>query len=240
MGISLRQAAIIAGLGYLLSPVSYAEFTLYPKLVIAGHIEQTAANVAAHPGTFATMMLFYFVTALEDILIAWALYVLLASVNRALSLLMAWFQLVYAGIYIVGIFNLFTVYRLFTTPSYESTFGHAQLLAQADLLIHTFRYTWQTSLIIFGIHLCLLGYLMFRLKYVVKVIPMILGVLLAIDGLAWIVTELQPYLYPSVNVDGLFPAFFGELIFMLWLLIGGWWLPHRASGGETTEHFVDR
>jgi hypothetical protein len=30
-GISLRTAAVIAGFGYLLSPVSYAEFTLMPK-----------------------------------------------------------------------------------------------------------------------------------------------------------------------------------------------------------------
>lgn len=43
-----------------------------------------------------------------------------------------------------------------------------------------------------------------------------------IDGLGWITTELQPYLYPNINVDGLFVTFFGELIFMLWLQIFGW------------------
>ncbi|MFZ0032310.1 MAG: hypothetical protein WAK84_10600 [Candidatus Cybelea sp.] len=46
-GLTLRQAALIAGFGYLLDPVSYAEFTLYPKLVIPGHIEQTVANIGA-------------------------------------------------------------------------------------------------------------------------------------------------------------------------------------------------
>lgn len=223
--ISLRQAALIAGFGYLLSPVSYAEFTLYPKLVIPGHIEQTAANIAAHPMMFAAMILCYFITALEDIVIAWALYVLLAPVNRSLSLLTAWFRLIYAAIYIVAIFNLFTVYYLLTTPRYETTFGHVQLLAQADLLIHTFRYYWGTSLIIFGIHLCLLGYLIFRSSY----IPKIIGILLAIDGVAWIVNELQPYLLPNVMMDWLFFIFFSELIFMLWLLIGGWRLPNNST-----------
>jgi hypothetical protein len=29
----LRQAALIAGFGYLLSPLSYAELSIYPKLV---------------------------------------------------------------------------------------------------------------------------------------------------------------------------------------------------------------
>jgi hypothetical protein len=42
VGLTLRQATLIAGFGYLLDPVSYAQLTLYPKLVIPGHIEQTA------------------------------------------------------------------------------------------------------------------------------------------------------------------------------------------------------
>jgi hypothetical protein len=33
-GLTLRQAALIAGFGYLLGPVTYAEFSIYPKLVI--------------------------------------------------------------------------------------------------------------------------------------------------------------------------------------------------------------
>jgi hypothetical protein len=38
----LRQAALIAGFSYLLMPVSFAEFYIYPKLVIRGNIDQTA------------------------------------------------------------------------------------------------------------------------------------------------------------------------------------------------------
>ena len=34
-GITLRQAALVAGFAYLLNPVSYAEFSIYPKLVAA-------------------------------------------------------------------------------------------------------------------------------------------------------------------------------------------------------------
>jgi hypothetical protein len=40
-GLTLRQAALIAGFGYLLGPVTYAEFSIYPRLVVAGNIEQT-------------------------------------------------------------------------------------------------------------------------------------------------------------------------------------------------------
>ncbi|HXY50250.1 MAG TPA: DUF4386 family protein [Terriglobales bacterium] len=43
------------------------------------------------------------------------------------------------------------------------------------------------SLVIFGIHLVLLGCLIFRSTY----IPKILGILLAIDGLGWVITRLR-------------------------------------------------
>jgi hypothetical protein len=52
-GLTLRQAALIAGFGYLLSPVTYAEFSIYPELVISGNIEQTVQNIATHSGLFA-------------------------------------------------------------------------------------------------------------------------------------------------------------------------------------------
>ena len=69
-GIPLRRAALIAGLGYLLNPVPYAEFVLYPKLVIPGNIEQTAGNIALHGAAFVAMASCYLVALLEDIIIA--------------------------------------------------------------------------------------------------------------------------------------------------------------------------
>jgi hypothetical protein len=80
------------------------------------------------------------------------------------------------------------------------------------------------SLILFSVHLVLLGYLIYRLGY----IPKIIGVLLAIDGLAWAINILQPYLYPHAQLGFLFPIFFFEWIFMLWLLIAGWKLKEPA------------
>jgi Domain of unknown function (DUF4386) len=224
-GITLRQAALIAGFGYLLSPVSYAEFTLYPRLVIPGNIDQTVQNIAAHGATFVTIILCYLITFLEDVVIAWALYVLLAPVNRALSLLTAWFRLIYAAVAIFGLLNLVTVYRLLNTPEYRRVFGVGPLHAQIDLLLHSFRYDWSVSLIIFAIHLVLLGYLIYRSGY----IPKIIGALLVIDGLGWLIDCLQPYLYPNANLDYIFITFFGELIFMLWLLIFGWRIKQPAA-----------
>ena len=58
-GISLRAAALIAGLAYLLSPVTYAEFTIMPKLVVAGNASQTVQNISAHSSLFAAAIICY-------------------------------------------------------------------------------------------------------------------------------------------------------------------------------------
>jgi hypothetical protein len=160
-GLTLRQAALIAGFAYLLMPVAFAEFSLWPKLVIPGHIEQTVQNITAHGGLFVAAILCYLITLIEDVVIAWALYVLLVPVNRSLSLLTAWFRLVYTVIALFAVLNLVTVFRILNTPDYMTNFGSQQLHAQVRLLLNSFRYDWNMGLVLFGIHLVLLGYLIY-------------------------------------------------------------------------------
>lgn len=217
-GLSLRQAAVVAGIAYLLMPVTFAEFYVFPKLLVPGDIGQTVQNISAHGTLFFVAILCHFITLILDVVIAWALYVLLAPVNRVLSLLTAWFRLVYAVMAFDGLRNLVAVWRLVTTPDYLKAFGDQQFHAQVQFLLNSFRQGFSLSLVIFGIHLALLGYLIFQSGY----IPKILGILLAIDGLGWIVYCLRPYLYPDAPL-GFIPIFgFAELIFPLWLVIRGW------------------
>ncbi len=216
-GLTLRQAALIAGIGYLM-PVAFAEFSLWPKLVIPGNIEQTVQNITAHGGLFVAAILCYLITLIEDVVIAWALYVLLVPVNRSLSLLTAWFRLVYTVIALFGLLNLVTVFRILNTPDYMTTFGSQQLHAQVRLLLNSFRYDWNMGLVLFGIHLVLLGYLIYRSGY----IPWVVGILLVLDGLGTIIGMLQPYLYPNAHLGFIFSFSFVELLLPAWLLLRGW------------------
>jgi len=227
---TLRQAALIAGLGYILMPVSFAEFYIFPKLVIRGNIEQTAHNIVADGRLFVVAILCYLITLILDVVIAWALYILLAPVNRSVSLLTAWFRLVYTVIALVGLLNLTTVYRMLNNPDYASAFEPRQLHAQVMLLLNSYRYDWSVSLIIFGIHLGLLGYLIWRSGY----IPKVIGVLLVVDGLGWVVQPLRPYLFPNsplglILVRSFTTISFSELILPLWLLIRGWKIQEPES-----------
>jgi hypothetical protein len=224
-GLTLRQAALIAAIAYLLMPVTYAEFSIMPKLVVAGNIGQTVQNIAAHPRLLGAAILCYLITFIEDVIIAWALYILLAPVNRPVSLLTAWFRLVYTVVAFAGWLNLVGVHRLVTTPDYLTLFGAGPLHAQVQFLLNSFRYDWSISLGIFGVHLALLGYLIFRSTY----IPKVLGILLGIDGIGWVISSLRPYLYPNLNLRFFFFISFAELLLPLWLLIRGWKIQDPAA-----------
>jgi hypothetical protein len=217
--ISLRSAALITGLALLVSVMAapFAEIYVYPKLVVPFKATETAQNILANQTLFVSAIFSYLITFICDLLIAWALYILLRPVNKDLSLLSAWLRLVYTVIALVALNNLVTAFQLLTTPNYLKLFQSDQLYAQAMIYIRAFRNHWHFGIIFFAIHLVLLGYLVYRSNY----IPKILGVLLTLTGLGYLLTAIRPYVFPNINIDFAKYTFYGELIFMLWLLIRG-------------------
>jgi hypothetical protein len=231
-GISLSQAAVIAGVAYLIGPVTYAEFKLYPALVVSGNAAQTVHNIQSSGSEFGVAVLCYLIEYILDIVIAWALYVLLSPVNNALSLLTAVFRWMYTAMGLAGVLQLAIAFRLIHSTHYVASFGATQLQAQVELFIDSFRYGWQFSLIVFGIHLVLLGYLLYRSSYVLyrsNFIPQILGALIALDGVGWVLNGLKPYVFPSANIEWFFFVSFVELLLPLWLVITGWRINVRSD-----------
>ena len=216
---SLGTAALIAGIGLLIMVVAapFAELYVYPKLVVSGNATATVQNIIANKTLFTAAIFAYLITFVCDLIVAWALYVLLKPVNENLSLLTALFRLVYTVIALVALLNLATVLRLLNTSNALTLFSPDQFSIQVMLSLQAFRSNWYFGLLFFGIHLGLLGYLVFRSNY----IPKILGVLLVVAGLGYLLTNLKPFLFPDINLDFAKYTFYGELMFMLWLLIKG-------------------
>lgn len=216
---SLRTAALIAGIGLLIMVVAapFAELFVFPKLVVSGNAAETAQNIIANKTLFTSAIFAYLITFICDLIVAWALYVLLKPVNEELSLLTAWFRWVYTVIALDALLNLVTVLRILNTSDSLTGSQPDQFSAQVMLSIQAFRSHWYFGLIFFGMHLGLLGYLAIRSKY----IPSILGMLLIIAGSGYLLTNLKPFLFPTINLDFAEYTFYGELIFMLWLLIKG-------------------
>ncbi|HLN75057.1 MAG TPA: DUF4386 domain-containing protein [Prolixibacteraceae bacterium] len=217
--ISLSSAALIAGIGLLVMAVAapFAELYVLPKLIVPYMTAETAANIQAHETLFTAAIYAYFITFICDLVVAWALYILLKPVNEYLSLLTALFRWVYTLIAIMALMNLITALQLITTPKYLTIIEKDQLYAQAMISIRAFKNHWYFGISLFAIHLFLLGYMVIKSTY----IPKILGILLILSGTGYLLNSVKPYFFPSISVDFAMYTFFGELIFMLWLLIKG-------------------
>ena len=68
-GLSLKQAALVAGFTYLLNPVTFAEAYAMPRLISADPAE-TVRNLTAHPHLFAAAVLSYVISAIGDVVMA--------------------------------------------------------------------------------------------------------------------------------------------------------------------------
>jgi hypothetical protein len=110
-----------------------------------------------------------------------------------------------------------TARRLATAASYRTLFGPEQLHAQVKLALDLHDYHFGFSLFLFGLHLVLLGWLVFRSKYV----PKALGIVLAVVGASWIATRLRGWFFPSVDLGFVNHLGWGELTLMVWLLVWG-------------------
>jgi hypothetical protein len=219
MEISLRTAAIVAGLGLLamaiLSPFAY--LNVVQKLIVPGDANTTAANIMASSGLFRIAILCLLVVAILDILVAWALYVLLKPANKNLSLLAAWFRVVYAAIFAVVLINLFSALQILSGAGYLKIFEAAQLHAQAMVWLRAFAVGWDVGLVILGLHLLILGYLVFQSGY----IPRWLGILLVVAALGYVVDSVGRLLFPGYNVTLAMFTFVGEVVLIFWLLWKG-------------------
>ena len=107
--ISLRKAARVAGFGLLISFI--AGFIAFERFAVPGDAATTAYNIMASEMLFRIKIASYLIVLTLDVVVAWALYVLLKPVNKSLSLLMAWFRVVYATIYGIVQLNLFLFYN---------------------------------------------------------------------------------------------------------------------------------
>ena len=223
---SLRTAARVSGWALLGSAVAapFAEMYVLPKLVLPYRAAETTANIRAHEGLFTAAIFAYFVTFVLDVVLAWSLYRLLKPVNHALAQLTAAFRLVYAVVALVALNQLVTALRLTTTPEYGNLFPATQLAGLAMVALQAFRSHWSFGLLLFGVHLVLLGGLVYQAGYS----PRLLGVALAITGLGYLLTSLRPCVVPTLQVDFALYTFYGELFFMVWLLLRG---PRIAEPG---------
>jgi len=214
-----RKIALIAGFGLLLMIVSImlAEVMAMAGIIVDGDAAVTVDNIITNQSRFRFGIVAYLGVAILDLVVAWAFYVFLKPAKDDLSLLAAWSRLVYTIILGIALVNLYSVFQLLGNADYLSAFETPQIQAQVMLLVNAFRDTWDVGYIFFGIHLFLLGIVAFRSGF----IPKVIGIILLLAGISYVVDYLGWILFPNLSLGVSFIFGWGELIFMVWLLIWG-------------------
>jgi hypothetical protein len=152
-----------------------------------------------------------------DIVVARALRAFFAPVHQRLASLSAWLRISYAAIFAIAISQLFAALRLLENadPLTGSALDHRR--TEALQRIEAFQDIWRISLILFGLHLVLVGYLAHRSGYA----PRVLGVLLVIAGGGYLVDSLGGIFSDRYSVNVSSVTFIGEALLLVWLLVKG-------------------
>jgi hypothetical protein len=216
---SIRGAAVVAGVALLAMSAlaGFAKFVVLDGLVTPGDADRTAADVMASEGMFRLGIAAWYLVIILDVVVAWALFRVFRPVSSRVSMLAAWFRLVFAGVFLVAISELAGAIGLLSDPGYAAVFGADQVHAQAFLRIEMFTQTWDAGLVLFGVHLLLIGYLAYRSGYV----PKLLGVLLAVAGLGYAFDGFAAVLVEDVPLTISSFTFIGEFLLAVWLVIWG-------------------
>jgi len=232
--MSMRNAAIIAGIGYLLVFIISILGNVFAldKIIVTGEAVKTVNNIIANKSLFRFGTTCWLVVVVLDVIVAWALYMLFKPVNSNLSLLAAWLRLIFAAIFAYSFVDYFKILELFSGSDYLSVFDLGQLQAQSILLLKGHDFAMHLSFLFFGLHIFFIGYLILKSEYV----PRWLGFLLMAASCGYMIDSFGNFLsvdYQNNHVAFLVfvagPAFISEFSLTIWLLIKGRKLPHLLA-----------
>ena len=222
-GASPRQLARIAGALYLINIVLGAfAISIVPAIVVvSGDAAATAHNIQTHELLYRLGLVAHLVVTLTNVPLAVIFYDLFKVVNRRLALLDAFFILVATAIETAGLLNQFAPLVLLGSGPYTSALPAAQLQALAYMPSALSGIDYSIHTVFFGFDALCIAYLVLRSTF----LPRAIGVLMAIDGLAYLVYGFADLLAPGFAAHLVpwiqLPALLGEGSLCLWLLLVG-------------------
>jgi hypothetical protein len=226
-GLSLRAAALTAGLGLLVMAVCapLATFYFLPKGVVSGDGAATLAQLRSNGAPYLIGVLLLFVTYVMDVIVAWALYWLLRPNQLALSQLCAWLRLVYTGLAFTGLLATFSAFALAQATNLADQVSDAALQSEILFRLSAANAISSIALTFFGVHLLILSVAIWRSAY----IPKWIAIAVSLAGVAYPVYYMAQYIAPTLQISWLLAFALGELIFMGWMLVAGWRLPRAHA-----------
>jgi hypothetical protein len=211
-----------AGLLYLLLsiPGFFALIYVPSKIIVHADATATANNITAHETLFRSGIGANLICQTGWIFVVLALYHLLSGVNHRHALAMAALALAGIPVAFLNELNAIAALVLARGADFLSVFDKPQPDALAMLFVNLHGRGFDIAGIFWGLWLFPLGMLVYRSGF----IPRILGILLMLHCCQYLANSFTSLLLPQFErvVDRwLMPLGFGEVFFMLWLLIMG-------------------
>ena len=211
--------ARLAGFWYLLANL-FAPITLLylpARFIVRGDAAATASNIMASESLFRLGVGLSLFTFIAQIFLALVLYQLLNVVNKNMAALMVIFALMAVPIAMLNELNQLAAVLLLSGADYLKAFTAAQLQALVYAFLRLHGQGLNIAQIFWGLWLFPMGYLVFKSGF----LPRVLGLLLIVAGFGYVIQSFASLLWPSLQVDLIFVTGWGELFFLLWLLIKG-------------------
>ncbi len=219
---SRKKQARIAGLLYLLLAIAAPINLMYvlPTLIVSGDATATANNITSSAFLFRIGIVSELIGQATGVFVVWALYRLLKDVSPMQALLMVLLSVVATSTTFLNTLNQIGALIILSGADSLSVFAKPQLDAMAYLFLRLHGNGVQAVSIFWGLWLFPFGLLVYRSRF----IPKILGVLLIINGFAYLVASFVYFLLPQYRFISqlmLIPEAIGEPAIILWLLIKG-------------------
>ena len=181
----------------------------------------TAANIQEHQLLYRAGLAAHVVVTVTNVALALIFYELFKVVNRRVALLAAFFILVATAIEAAGLLNEFAPLVLLGAGPGTGAVPGPQLHELAFMHVQLSQYHYTLYTVFFGLDILCLAYLVLRSGF----LPRAIAVLLAVDGLAYLVYSFTHFLAPGRAPDLVpwiqLPAPLAEGAFALWLLVFG-------------------
>jgi len=219
---SLQKNARVAGWLYLVLTILGVTNLIYipGKLIVQGNAAATAQKILAFESLFRFSIVSSLASVVVFVFLVLALHRLFKEVDQSLAMLMVVLVLVQVPIGFVDGATQLLVLLLVRGADFLSVFNQLQREALAMLFLKLGTQMTIVSEIFWGLWLFPLGLLTFRSGF----LPRFLGVWLIINGVAYLVMSFVAMMIP-LYTDFIskitFPLLFGEMVFMLWLVIRG-------------------
>ncbi|NMH67896.1 DUF4386 domain-containing protein [Bacillus sp. RO3] len=213
-----RKSATIAGVALLIMTIAafFSYGFVHSSLVVGGEADITLRNIQSNPVWFGMGLLGWMIIIITDLVVAWCFYLFLRPFHQVYAFVGGGLRLLYTVILTIAVSHLVTAGRVA-----EERNGTAMDVMSS---VTAFEAVWSFGLIIFGLHLIVVGCVEMKTRH----IPKPISILVIVAGMSYaLIHGMYTFLPTLDNVTHLLelilmtPMFVGEIGFGIWLLAKG-------------------